>query len=185
MGVISKTENSIIKVIEKVMLNKIKTVETLPGSWSVDLLLDLAHKAPAVFVAYRGGPAEKSNVDAVSDGKFSVYVVTKAGREGHRRKGSITAIGAYDILEAIVPHIHRLAVPDVGTLKFVNVDNLFGDVVQDLGVTVYAADFVLPQMVWPFVDVHTLDDFITFNADVDQVQANGDVDITVREILPT
>ncbi len=170
MGVIATIEDSIIQSVKDELMQsgneKINVVDSLPGSWSYDLLKRVLQKAPAVYVAFLGGKSAHTSSDVVIDGRFDVYVVTKQADEETRRRGNARVIGAYDIIETIVPVINSKTIADVGTLNFVNINNLFGEAMLDLGGTVYAATFSIPKLVLPYeADLSALDDFITYHAD--------------------
>lgn len=187
MGIISTIEDSIIQSVNDVLMQpgneKLKVVESLPGAWSYDLLKRVLQKAPAVYVAFLGGKRSIDASDIILDGRFDVYVITKQADEVTRRRGNARVIGAYDIIETIIPAINGRTIQDVGSLNLTGINNLFGEAMLDLGGTVYAATFSLPNMVFPYeLDLLTLDNFITFHADHDLDTSQADEPVASDDV---
>ena len=86
--------------------------------------------------------------------------------EQARRLGDALQIGTYELIERMVGLLHGLEVPDVGTLDFRSVDNLFTGTVDRQGLAVYGVRFALPMTALPPAAV-ALDDFETFDAQYD------------------
>jgi len=179
MSIISTVEDEIISQVKSVLMKpgdeKLREVETLPGAWSYDLLKRLLQKAPGVYVSFLGGTGKTKSSDAMIDGKFDVYAVTKLPNEEIRRRGNARVIGCYDILGFILPQINGHDIQDIGILNLVGVDNLFGEAMFDLGGTVYSASFTIENMAFPFeADLATLNDFATYNADHSMAPGNDE-----------
>lgn len=183
MSIISDVEDSILSVVAATLPGKLRDSGSLPGAWSVDLLKQLLQKAPSVYVAFNGGPINDNDLCTV-DARFDVYAVTKEPAEITRRRGTPGIIGAYDIIHALVPKLHLHTVAGVGTLRGVDITNLFSNVMTQLGGTVYAASFLLPKMPLKgaFSDA-TLGNFITFHAESD-INADGTFDFINQFDLP-
>ncbi|WP_026601685.1 phage protein Gp37 [Methylomonas sp. 11b] len=183
MSIISDVEDNILSVVATTLPGKLRDSGSLPGAWSVDLLKQLLQKAPAVYVAFNGGPINDNSLCTI-DARFDVYAVTKEPQEITRRRGTPAIIGAYDIIHALVPKLHLHRVPGIGTLQGKDIANLFSNVLTQLGGTVYAATFTLPKMplLGEFSDA-TLGDFITFHAESD-INGDGTFDFTNQFNLP-
>lgn len=173
MGVIATIEDQIMaKTAAALTLqNKslVKTIGTIPGPWSVDILRRMLQRAPAVYVAFINGDARAVDGDAVINARFDVAAVTEHhGTEADRRRGDKTQIGAYEILERAVPHLNNLVIDGAGTLRLDRIINLFNEATFTIGATVYVAQLTMPNLVLPVIETGSdLDDFETFHADFD------------------
>jgi hypothetical protein len=183
MSIIAAVEDDILAVVAATLPGKLRDSGSLPGSWSVDLLKQLLQKAPSVYVAFNGGSVNDNDLCTI-DARFDVYAVTKEPAEITRRRGTSTAIGAYDIIQAVVPKLHMHTVPGIGTLHGKDITNLFANVLTTLGGTVYGARLTLPKMSLKvaFSDA-TLGNFITFHAESD-IDADGTYDFINQFDLP-
>lgn len=170
MSIIATTENTILDQIKSVLMipgsAKIREAATLPGSWSYALLKLVLQKAPGIYVSFIGGRNSKQANTAMIDGRFAVYAVSKEADEETRRRGNARVIGAYDMIEICAAQLHNLVVPNIGTLKLQDIDNLFGEAMYDLGGTVYAASFNLEKMEFELpLNEADLNAFVTFHAE--------------------
>lgn len=146
MGVISSVEDAILGVVNTTLPGVLRDTGSLPGAWSVELLKLLLQKAPGVFVAFNGGDMENSASAFLVNARFDVYVVTKEPTELTRRRGSGGVIGAYDIIEALMPALNGYLIPGTGSLRAKSITNLFANILIELGGTVYAMQFTLPRL---------------------------------------
>lgn len=175
MGVIATVEDALLAEVEAALGNTIRQRDSLPGGWTGDTLQRALQFAPGVFVGFNGMTPGQG--EGYQNGRFSVYAVTKGVSDADRRRGTARVIGAYDILEALLPRLDGLAVADVGTARVRGVDNLFRDAMFDLGGAVYAVQLELPNMPFDYrADEAGLDDFATFDAvyDLDQPTGSGE-----------
>lgn len=158
-------EDAIIERCASLVGEHVRAIESLPGSWSDDTLRAALRRVPGIYVAWSGGPA-MSGGRAGINGRYAVYVVTgQASGERARRRGTSREIGAYEVLERIVPGLHGYTVPDVGSLQLERVDNLYSDRADQQGIVIYGAVFSLAKMMFPPVfDAGDLADFVTFHA---------------------
>ena len=162
---IAGVETAILGVVNATLPNVLRDTGSLPGTWSVDLLRLLLQKAPAVFVSFNGGELESSAV-ALLNARFDVYAVVKEPTELARRVGTSATIGAYEIIEAITPALNGLTIAGCGSLRGKSVTNLFSNVLQEFGGTVYAMQFVLPRLpLAATFDATTLANFSILNID--------------------
>ena len=142
---IAHIEDTILSVVNDRLKNYLRATASLPGAWSVDLLKLLLQQAPGVFVAFVGGEFDGNTVTLLN-ARFDVYVVTKEPTELSRRRGSPVVLGAYEIIQALLPYLNNLTIPGYGSLRGKSVTNLFANILTELGGTVYGMSFELPRM---------------------------------------
>lgn len=174
-----------IKQIEDHLVTRIKThfgsvlkaVDTLPTDFDANEFERVLRLAPGVFISFGFGPAMKdSAIQRVTiASRWTIIAVSgNAGGEKQRRHGSLVEIGAYEIMERLIPLLHDYVVPDVGTLSLMDADNLFSGELDKKGVSMYAAVFTLPMTFESnLFDENGLDDFITFHGDYDLAAPDG------------
>lgn len=166
MAIISVVEDAILAVVDLALGNTVKEKKTVPGGWTMDTLKRALQFTPGVYVTFQGaGPGAS---DGYYNGKFTVYLVNKGAAEPDRRRGNPRVIGAYDMLERLLPRLGGLTVPDVGTLAVGGVDNLFRDAMFDLGGTVYGINLTLPNLPFDYEADLTdpgLADFVLFHSE--------------------
>ncbi len=160
---IAAVEDAIIAACNTALDGRARQAESLPGGWSLDMLKSALQFAPSVFVAYQGS-------DIGSDfyrhnGRFTVYVVSKGADELRRRRGNTRIMGAYDMLDRLVPALAVLTIPNIGKLSLASIDNLFRDAMFDLGGTVYGIQCKVRSMSFAAPDEDTLNDFVTWHAE--------------------
>src|SRR5574341_1572838 len=120
---------------------KVRQVDSLPGDWDADMLKRLLRRTPGVFVAFMGGQVNASH-SAQLKAQWAVVAITgHASGEAARRRGDAQQIGAYEILEVVVPKLHGFKIDDEGTLKILDIANLYRGELDKQGVTAYAARF--------------------------------------------
>lgn len=172
MSLIAKIEDKIIAECRMALTVNgrllVREIDTIPGAMSADILQRLIQRSPGCYVAFIDGRASNLHSAAFSP-RFDVIAVTQhAGGEKPRRRGDKTQIGAYKILEYIIPGVNNSQVKDVGNLQFDGVFNLFNNATFDLGATVYYARFVAHNVRLASGAVDQADQaFITFAADHD------------------
>lgn len=173
MGVIAAVEDAVLEAVNTAVGAALRQTGSLPGGWTGDTLQRALQFAPGVFVGFNGMTPGRGQ--GFHNGRFSVYAVTKGVNDTDRRRGTGRVIGAYDIVEALLPVLDGLLVAEIGSAEVRGVDNLFRDAMFDLGGAVYAIQLQIPNM--PFdgaVDPASLDDFITFDARFDINSAEAD-----------
>jgi phage gp37-like protein len=163
MGVIATVEDALLAEVVATFGATLRHQDSLPGGWTLDTLKRALQLSPGVYVAFTG--LTPGGNEGYHNGRFSVYAVTKGASDTTRRRGTARVLGAYDILEQLLPRLDGLLVPDVATARVSGVDNLFRDAMFDLGGAVYAIQLTVPNMPLDYqVDESTLDDFVTFDA---------------------
>ncbi|EMQ6642054.1 DUF1834 family protein [Pseudomonas aeruginosa] len=178
-----EVEDAMIKRCQSLLGRHVKKVEDLPAGWDATTLKAARREVPGVYVAWSGGAAAPGTRAAINS-RYAVYVVTgHASGERARRRGNGRDMGAYEILERIVPGLHGMTVPDVGSLQLERVDNLYSDQADREGVVVYGAVFALNKMQFPAAkDASDLADFATFHANH---QVPDGPDTETHQTLPT
>ena len=177
MSLIAKIEDQIIAECRSALTVGrkllVRDIDTIPGAMSAAILQRLIQRAPGCYVAFIDGQSDNVNAACFSP-RFDVIAVTgHKGGEQPRRRGDKTQIGAYQILEYIIPRVHNCRVADVGALYFRGIHNLFNEATFDLGATVYYARFQVPsvRLEPPSSATNRESDFVTFSAEHD---INGD-----------
>ncbi len=162
MNPITTIEDSIIAASNTALQKKVRDMESLPGRMSLQVLKKIAANAPAVYVAYLGGRKGKAITGvAMHQGVFAIYIITE---RIDSRRGSARKMGAYDIINILVPVLNDHKVTDVGTLEFQRIENMFSVELDKQGVSIYAAVFEIPITLEYQLDETTLSDFITYSA---------------------
>lgn len=179
MGLISGVEDAILAEVVAALERTVSKVETIPGGWTMDALTRALQFAPGVYCAFLGTSPGQN--EGYHTGRFTVYLVSKGASETDRRRGNSRVIGAYDMLERLLPRLDGLDIPEVGRLRVSGVENLFRDALFDLGGTVYGITMNLPNMPFVAFDGTALDLFDTFHADLDQAPADGAIDAVAHE----
>lgn len=170
---IQAVEEFLIATLQTRFGARVKGVESLPSEWDDKTIARMLVLAPGVFVVFAGGSAQRDTTQIL--GRWIVVGVTAhKGGELARRHGDAREIGAYEIVETVVALLHDVTVPDVGTLTFSDVANLFSAANEARGLAIYGAAFDLPMELAPPIDgSDPLDDFLTFHADTDVAPADG------------
>jgi phage gp37-like protein len=140
----------------------VRTVESLPDNFSAAEVKTRLRAAPAIYVTFLGGkPREEAS--AMIDAEWGIFVLTmNASGERARRTGDATAVGAYELLELVIPAVQALSAAS-GSFKLGGVNNLFKEELDRLGFSLYSASFTVP-MVFQRSDA-ALPAFETFHAD--------------------
>ncbi|KGE77651.1 phage protein Gp37 [Halomonas salina] len=181
---LAEIEDAIIARCQEVVGDSVKTVADLPGRWDNKTLRAALRKVPGIYVAWGGAKGEGSSRQPVAHARYVVYVVTgHASGERERRRGNSRQVGAYELLERVVPAVHNLSVDGVGTLAFENLDNLYADHFDNEGVVIYGAAYRLKLMFPAAFDVNDLAPFTLYTA-THQVGDEDDPDTHSRAELP-
>jgi len=166
-GAIAAVEDAIIDEANTRLAGKIRTADSLPGAWSIDTLKRILQQAPAVFVSFVGARSADTDDDVHMDARFVVYVVAgQASGSAARQRGSAQEIGAYEMLETLVPWLHRCTIVGRGSLALQQIGQEINEATFDLGATVYSATFTMPNLHWP-LDGPDLDAFEIAHIDYD------------------
>lgn len=183
---LTEVEDHLVAETKALFGQKLKVVDSLPGDWDADMLKRIIISAPAVYLAFTGGPRIKENNTTVGiESRWSFFAVT-----GHisgtaaRRRGDSVQIGAYEIISRILPHFDRHTVPDVGTMELERVENLYNGTIESRGVSIYTALFSLQVYFDDIPDLSALADFEEFQGDFRLGDGPGAVDAEIDITLP-
>jgi phage gp37-like protein len=161
---IAEAEDAIVAAVQDVLGQTVQTVETLPGPWDQDALTLAFRKMPGVWVYFDGGQPGKGARGNRLEARFMVYAVTShasGGRE--RQRGNSRQIGAYEIVERVVPTLAGQPAAKLGTLMFQGLRVLTPASAQRKGVAVYEMAFNL-EMAFPAPrDIGDLADFAIYH----------------------
>ncbi|HVJ53454.1 MAG TPA: phage protein Gp37 [Aliidongia sp.] len=165
-SVIAAVEDEIASALKTVLGPYVRACESVPAGITPEEWGDRLRATPALYVSFGGGEARPTR-NPTLDGRFSVYAATGAdGREEQRRRGSKVAIGAYQLVEYVVSIIHSKQIGAYGVPQLQDVSNLWSEVFDSLGLTVYAATFKIPFDFPGVVDPDTLGSFQTFDGQI-------------------
>lgn len=162
---LAEVENAMIERCRELVGDRLKAIEDLPGNWDDSTLTAARRNVPGIYIAWSGGSAIASSRPMIN-GRYAVYVVTgHASGERARRRGNNRDIGAYEILERVIPGLHGMSVDGVGTLRLERVDNLYSDKADSSGIVIYGAVFMIDKMPFPAAkDASDLADFAIYHS---------------------
>lgn len=159
----AQAEDAIVAGIERALGKTVATIETLPGPWDQDALTLAFRKMPGVWVYFDGGKPGRQGREARLDATFLVYAVTDhASGTRERQRGSSRRIGAYEIIERVVPMLAGHPVANLGTMFFAGLRVLTPASAQRKGVAVYEMAFTLEMGFGAALDASALADFAIF-----------------------
>lgn len=163
-------EDALISRAKLLLGTLVRGVESLPGDWDDDMFRRLLRLVPGVFVVFSGGQrtGNAGQMEAAIDGRWSLVVATgHASGEAERRRGDSLEVGAYHLVQVLAAGMHGFAVPHVGSLLLLDVQNLYTGSVDSQGLAVYVLTFSLPMS----FDAEPLADdlgyFVRFEAQLD------------------
>ncbi len=182
---IADIELALIDRIKTHFDRRLKVVESIPMDLSPDEFNRMAINAPGVFISFAFGPRLEVGNQAAINGRWVFTAVTShANGELFRRHGSGMDIGAYEIMERLIPLLHFFDVQDVGTLEFIDSRNLFREEYDVQGVSAYSAVFNLPMVFdASLLELSGLDNFRIFDSQIDlapidhQIEAHDTVQL--------
>ncbi|MGE4406045.1 phage protein Gp37 [Pseudomonas sp.] len=177
---ITAIEDDIIERVKGHFGAVLRTVDSVPGPLdSEETLKKMLRAAPAVFVLFAGGRNPHPGKELVEiRGRWVLYAVTAhAGGQADRRRGDGRQIGAYEIVERLVPLLSGFCPADESALDLADVANLYSGTIDNQGVTIYAVNFGVRMDLADLPDVATLDDFLHLHTEFDH-NADGAADLT-------
>ena len=164
-------ENNLISTIKTEFNNTLRAVESVPGPLNESLIKALLTSAPAIYIAFLGGRNANKHAWETT---WACYVVTAQGDQKKRRQGEARVIGAYNIIDQLIPLLDGHSIDDAGTFDFQRAQNLFTVSLDKKGISVYAATFTLVLDKSYQANTDAINDFITFNADHSLVPGNDE-----------
>jgi len=161
---LAEIEDAIVARLQEVLGASVRTAETLPGPWDEQSLGLAMRQAPGVYVYWDGGRASRQRARSDISAVYRVYAVTgHASGQRERRRGASHQIGAYEILERVVPALHGLSTP-YGQLAFGRIAVLSPASSQRKGIAVYEAEFSIEAPFPALRDAADLADFAVYSA---------------------
>ncbi len=155
---------------------RVKTVDSLPHDWEVDTLKRFLALAPAVLIAFSGGPVKTLGDDELAS-QWSLVVITgHASGQKARRRGDSQQIGAYEVIERIATDINGATIQGIGTPKLVAIENLSASDVEAQGLAVYALRFEIPMDLVYLAPDSALSAFVTFHTYYDSPPLDGEAE---------
>lgn len=165
----------------------LRQVDAIPASWDDEMIRRFLISAPGVFLSWgldRGDNTTDATAEVNSLWQFTI-ITAHEGKEATRRRGDARAIGAYEIVERLIPLIHGYTPAGESALMFASADNLFSAANERNGLTVYGVLFSMP-MTMSAVDEEPsdLEPFLRFHADWNQAPADGQLEAQDHVTLP-
>ncbi|WP_158704663.1 phage protein Gp37 [Ectopseudomonas mendocina] len=146
---LSAIEDAIAERCHKVAGAYVSTIQELPGAWDDSSLAEILSDLPGIYINWSGGAAAAGS-RALLDSQYGVYIVTgQNSNERVRRRGDASMVGAYQLLERVVPGLHGLSIEGIGTLQLERLENLYSAQAEQHGVAIYGAFFVLNKLLFP------------------------------------
>ncbi|HEY1136574.1 MAG TPA: phage protein Gp37 [Xanthomonadaceae bacterium] len=187
MSRIGDAEDALLNRVRTRFGTALKHVEAIPSSWDAATIKRMYVGTPGVFLSWgvqRGQRSTDSTAELIVLWEFDI-VTSHEGKEAPRRRGDARAIGAYEIVERLIPLLHGWTVPNEGSLQIETAENKFSAENERNGLTVYGALFSMPMTMDDGEETPSdLDDFITFHADWDLAPADGQLEAQDHVTLP-
>lgn len=181
--IILDVEKTLLEKTRETLGNLVRQVDSLPGEFDTQTLKSLVRQSPGVYWSFLGGRAVPDQLARI-EGRWAMYAVTgHASGQAARRTGDRSEVGAYELVSLLLPVFHHYSVPDAGSLKLQQVENLFNGTYERQGVAIYAASFVLPMTFEPELP-ENIHDFITFHSESSFGGTADDPVMIAEETLP-
>lgn len=181
---LAEIEDAIVERCRRVVGEHVQAIDHLPGRWDQKTLRAALRKVPGIYVAWGGARGDGDLAQPAVASRYVVYVVTgHASGERERRRGNTRDVGAYELLERVVPAVHALTVPGVGSFSLESIDNLYSDHFDREGVVIYAAAYQLKAVFPAALEATSLAPFKLYTA-THQVGTDDDPDTFSRAVLP-
>jgi phage gp37-like protein len=187
MSRIGDIEDSLLARVRDRFGDTLRQVDAIPASWDDEMVKRYLIGTPGVFVSWgldRGANTTDTTAEVNSLWQFTI-ITAHEGKESARRRGDARAIGAYEIVERLIPLMDGYTPAGETALAFDSAENLFSAANERNGLTVYGVLFSMP-MTMGAVDEEPsdLEPFLRFHADWDQAPADGQLEAQDRVTLP-
>lgn len=187
MSRIGDAEDALLDRVRTRFDTALKHVEAIPSSWDSETIKRMFVGTPGVFLSWgvqRGERSTHNTAELIVLWEFDI-VTSHEGKEAPRRRGDNRALGAYEVVERLIPLLHGWTVPNEGTLQFETAENKFSANNERNGLTVYGALFSMPmQMDGGEETPDDLDDFLRFVGDFDVAPSDGQAEASIHVDLP-
>ena len=182
---ITAVEQAILDRIASEFEGRLKSVQPHPGAWDSATIQRMAVNAPGVWVAFAGG-RDAGEYFPTINARWNCYIVTEAAIRAARTRGDARAIGAYKIMQLLVPMLDGWAPLEAQAepehrLQLAEISNRFSFEHDRRGLCVYEVGFVHDLDLTYAADGSELDEFLTFGAEYSsapEAEADATDDIT-------
>ena len=163
-----------IKAVTHASGKQLVRVALLPGDIrDPDVLRQVTGAAPAVFLAPLGGPVAGGPDNMQVPFVWSwLFVTNHAAGQQQQLRGDARALGAYPLMQLVLPNIHGMTIPGVGTVSVTKIENLFSARTKSTGISMWAAPCKVKVPMPINFDNTTLDAFLETTATHQLVDAN-------------
>lgn len=151
-GAIDKAEDWLVAKCTEVAGEHFKSIEGGPGDWSEAYLTRVLKAAPAIRVAWLGGPRKGRPAETLLlDSQWAVHVAFGWGGPAERlaRRGKGARIGAYRACELLAPILNHETIPDVGQIHVSGIHNMWNGETDKAGIAAYAIGLEIPLSLDP------------------------------------
>jgi phage gp37-like protein len=165
-SIIAAIEDAIQSHVKAALPGVLRETGTLPAAWTEEIARRVLQGAPSVWVGFLGLRKPADYPSGMVTLTWGVYAVSKEATEEARRRGRPNLIGAYEMVERLIPDLDGADAAGHGSLDLTGCQPLFVEQLIELGGTVYemqleARTRFLRQ------PTETLADFLQFHADYD------------------
>ena len=180
VGAIGKAEDWLVAKCTEVAGDHFKSIESGPGDWSVAYLTRVLKAAPAIRVAWLGGPRRGRPAEVLElDSQWAVHVAFGWTGPAERlaRRGKGARIGAYRACELLAPILNHETIPGVGQIHVSGIHNMWNGETDKAGIAAYAIGLEIPLSLDPDeLAEDEYDDFLRAGIDWDLPGAGEDTD---------
>ena len=187
---ITAVEQAILDRIASEFEGRLKSVQTHPGAWDGATIQRMAVHAPGIWLGFAGGRDGGEYFPALK-ARWNCYIVTEAVSRAARTRGDARAIGAYEIMQLLVPMLDGWAPLEAQAepkhrLQLAEIANRFSFEHDKRGLSVYEVGFVHSLDLTYAADGSELDEFLTFGAEYSsapeaEADANDEINFTSEE----
>jgi phage gp37-like protein len=165
-SIIAAIEDAIQSHVKAALPGVLRETGTLPAAWTEEIARRVLQGAPSVWVGFLGIQKPKDCPASHVSLTWGVYAVSKEASEEARRRGRPNLIGAYEMVERLIPELDGADAAGHGSLDLTVCRPLFVEQLIDLGGTVYEIQFEARTR-FSRQPTETLADFLQFHADYD------------------
>ena len=185
---ITAVEQAILERVGTEFEGRLKSVQTHPGAWDSATIQRMVVNAPGVWLAFAGGRDADEYFPTIR-ARWNCYIVTEAAIRAARTRGDARAIGAYEIMQLLVPMLDGWAPLEAQAqlkhkLQLAEISNRFSFEHDRRGLCVYEVSFVHDLDLTYAADGSELDEFLSFGAEYGSAP-DADADATDDITFPT
>lgn len=169
----SRIEEAVIARVKTLAGDYLREVTDIPNDWRSDSrwVDRLLRSVPGVYVCWLGGPQDPSAANEPRiQSSVGVLVATGQTTERDRRHGTGREVGAYELIDVLVPGLHAMNIEGLGPMLLTTVVNLFEGSLESKGLALYGLYFSLRHDFPDAVDLDTLTPFERVRGSITAVQ---------------